>query len=98
MKLNFINRHTFVVISSCGRYFQFFADDHCVQDCGTDLMLKVTTRVRLQGGSAYSGRVEVLNGGNWGTICDDNWSLEEAEVVCRELGLGHAVEAHMESA
>ncbi|XP_062600926.1 scavenger receptor cysteine-rich type 1 protein M130-like [Saccostrea cucullata] len=43
--------------------------------------------IRLAGGSSpMNGRVEVNLGGGWGTVCDNGWDDNEAQVVCRMLG------------
>ncbi len=43
------------------------------------------------------GRVELLYGGIWGTICDRDWDLQDAEVVCRQRGYNGAVAAPREA-
>ena len=43
--------------------------------------------VRLEGANYDNeGRVQICFNNTWGTVCDSTWGINEASVVCDQLG------------
>ncbi|XP_072110969.1 scavenger receptor cysteine-rich domain-containing protein DMBT1-like [Mobula birostris] len=45
----------------------------------------------VDGYDECSGRLEVQHGESWGSVCDSNWDLQDARVVCRSLKCGEVI-------
>ena len=58
----------------------------------TDTEVPVPVRL-ADGTSPLEGRVELNHGGVWGTICDDDWDINDANVICNSLGHNGATAA-----
>ncbi|XP_061168027.1 uncharacterized protein LOC133176972 [Saccostrea echinata] len=56
-------------------------EEGCVENTVPPLGIRL-----VDGDNGHSGRVELQYYGEWGVICDDNWDIRDARVVCRMLG------------
>lgn len=54
-------------------------------------ILSPDLHLHLVGGvHEFEGRLDVFCNGSWGSICDREWDLKDANVACRMLGYGEA--------
>ncbi|NXO19601.1 C163A protein, partial [Cisticola juncidis] len=67
----------------------------CGHDRDVGVICTDAVELRLAGGGGpCAGRVEVKLQGHWGSVADDSWDMEDAEVVCQQLGCGSASGAY----
>ncbi|XP_068757719.1 neural cell adhesion molecule 1-like [Montipora capricornis] len=68
-----------------------------IQSCGfINTQIRCSVPVRLSGAKAkYGGRVEVFYRRRWGKICRTKWDINDAKVVCKQLGFRGALAEFM---
>ncbi len=52
--------------------------------------------VRLMEGNSSSGRVEICYDNSYGSVCDNQWDIINAGVVCRQLGFSFSSKSQIE--
>ena len=40
----------------------------------------------IDGETVNEGRLQIYYNNQWGTVCDDHWTISEATVICHSLG------------
>ncbi|XP_013382738.1 scavenger receptor cysteine-rich type 1 protein M130-like [Lingula anatina] len=70
-------------IPDCGGSRSEMPEDE--MNCGTIVQLTAPTNTS-RFGHVYSGVVSVWHNSGWGSLCDDYMDINDAQVLCRQLG------------
>ncbi|KAL3968213.1 chondroitin 6-sulfotransferase 7 [Sarotherodon galilaeus] len=76
-----------VMITDGASYDDIELPSKNLKDSGIEVFVIDSVRL-LNGSSLCSGRLQVKSNQRWSSVCEDDFDLQDAEVVCRELGCG----------
>lgn len=66
--------------------------------CFIILVIKIAVRIVGAKSSPPEGSLQVFYNNTWGWVCDGQWDNQNADVVCRELGLNKSSAAQIVAA
>jgi hypothetical protein len=86
-------------LDSCA--FSGWGESQCLYSTDAGVVCRGTLPkiVRLAGSFVPNqGRLEVYYGKVWGTVCNDGWTREDADIVCRQLGYSRSADSNLPAA